>query len=127
MPHMAGKLVELLREVVPDLSRCAVLWDERLGKPQFHATEKAAASVGLAIEPLPFDNDVERLVAAATAKALIVLTSPSIFPQRAKIAAAASAHRIPSISIFLDYARAGGLMAYGPSLSGMWRKAARYV
>jgi putative ABC transport system substrate-binding protein len=129
MPEMVGKLIELLKDVTPDLSRCAVLWDERLGRAQFEATEAAARSVAVAIEPLAFDEarEVELLVAAAMAPALIVLTSPSIFPHRAKIAAAASARRMPSISIFLDYARAGGLMAYGPSLSGMWRRAARHV
>ena len=129
MPEMAGKLVELLREVVPDLSRCAILWDERMGRPQFEVTERAAARVDLAIEPLVFDatRDLELLVTSATASALIVLTSPSIFPQRIKIAAAAARRRMPSISIFPDYARAGGLMAYGPSLTGMFRRSAYYV
>ena len=56
-----------------------------------------------------------------------MLTSPSIFVQRGRIAAAAGARRIASISIFPDYARAGGLMGYGPSLTGMFRRSARYV
>ncbi|MFL5034587.1 MAG: ABC transporter substrate binding protein, partial [Microvirga sp.] len=69
----------------------------------------------------------EALIESTKTDALIVLTSPSIFVQRAQIAASAEARRIPSISIFPDYARAGGLMGYGPSLTGMFRRSARYV
>src|SRR4051812_18691560 len=47
--------------------------------------------------------------------------------EREKIASAASLRRMSSISIFPDYARSGGLLAYGPSLAGMFRRAARYV
>jgi putative ABC transport system substrate-binding protein len=129
MPELAGKLVELLREVVPGVSRCAILWDERFGRPQIEATEQAAIGAGLGVERLVIDGDrdPEPLIAGTTAGALIVLTSPSIFVQRAKIAAAAEARRLPSISVFPDYARAGGLMGYGPSLTGMFRRSARYV
>ena len=129
MPEMAGKLVELLKAVVPNLSRCAILWDQRFGRAQIEATERAAGSANIAVERLVFSDlqDPESLVAGTTADALIVLTSPTIFVQRAKIAAAARARRLASISIFPDYARAGGLMGYGPSLSGMFRRSARYV
>ena len=129
MPEMAGKLVELLKEVVPSLSSCAILWDEKFGKPQVEATERAAGSAGLAVERLVLNGTrtAEALIAGAMANALIVLTSPSIFAQRSQIATAAEVRRIPSISIFPDYARAGGLIGYGPSLTGMFRRSARYV
>ena len=129
MPDMAGKLIELLKEIVPELSRCAVLWDERFGIPQIEATERAAANSGIAVERLVINESrkPEPLITDTSAGALIVLTSPSIFVQRAKIAAAANARHIPSISIFPDYARAGGLMGYGPSLTGMFQRSARYV
>ena len=42
MPEMAGKLVELMKEVVPEVSRCAILSDERFGRAQIEATERAA-------------------------------------------------------------------------------------
>jgi putative tryptophan/tyrosine transport system substrate-binding protein len=129
MPEMAGKLVELVKEVVPEVSRCAILSDERFGRAQVEATERAAESAGLQVERLVIDDlrGAEQLVAHTAAGALIVLTSPSIFVQRGRIAAAAGARRIASISIFPDYARAGGLMGYGPSLTGMFRRSARYV
>ena len=129
MPEMAAKLVELLREVIPALSSCAILSDERFGRPQIEATERAAASAGLTVERLILNDTrrAEALVESTKLGALIVLTSPSIFVQRAQIAASAEARRIPSISIFPDYARAGGLMGYGPSLTGMFRRSARYI
>src|SRR5215212_6989085 len=129
MPEMAAKLVELLREVIPALSSCAILSDERFGRPQIEATERAAASAGLSVERLILNDTrrAEALIESTKTDALIVLTSPSIFVQRAQIAASAEARRIPSISIFPDYARAGGLMDYGPSLTGMFRRSARYV
>ncbi len=129
MPEMAGKLVELLKEVVPGLSRCAILWDERFGKPHLDATERAAAGAGLAVERLLLDDvrEVGPLIAGATGGALIVLTSPTVFVQRANIGAAAKARLMPSISIFPDYARAGGLMGYGPNLADMFRRSSRFV
>ncbi|HEX8167032.1 MAG TPA: ABC transporter substrate-binding protein [Beijerinckiaceae bacterium] len=129
MPEMAGKLVELLKAVVPDLSRCAILWDQRFGRTQIEATERAAGDANIAVERLVFHDlqDPEPLIAGTTADGLIVLTSPTIFVQREKIAVAARARRLASISIFPDYARAGGLMGYGPSLIGMFRRSGRYV
>jgi putative tryptophan/tyrosine transport system substrate-binding protein len=129
MPEMAGKLVELLKEIVPDLTRCAVIWDREVGKTQLDATERAATASAVAVQDLPFvdSTDVATLLANSFGQALIVLTSPRIYFRRADIARAAAAQRIPSISLFPEYARAGGLVAYGPSLTGMFRRASRHV
>src|SRR5215204_4551859 len=81
MPEMSGKPIELLKELVPELSRFAVILDERFGIPQIEATERAAANSGIAVERLVINESrkPEPLITATSSGALIVLTSPSIF------------------------------------------------
>ena len=58
---------------------------------------------------------------------LVVLTSPLIFTQRSQIADLALKTRLPTISLFNSFPKVGGLMAYGPHLSSMFKRAASYV
>jgi putative ABC transport system substrate-binding protein len=127
-PDFAGKLIELLRDCVPSLSRIAVLWDPTTGPVQQEATQKAASLLGLKIElieirvPADFDGAVSA-AAKAAAQAVIILSSPLVSNHLQRLADLALRSRLPAITLFPDFARTGGLMAYGPSLLGMFRHA----
>jgi putative tryptophan/tyrosine transport system substrate-binding protein len=97
------------------------------------ATEAAAGGAGLTIQALSVrDVDaVQGAIAEAVrqrAGALVVLTSPLVFNNLGRITDAAVKHRLPAICPFAPaFAEAGGLIAYGPDLPDLTRRAAGYV
>ena len=133
LPEMSGKQLQLLKEVKPTLARVAVLGDPGVNELQFRATEVAARSGGLTLQPLPTKNlnEIPGAIAAAAqqrAGALLVLTSPLIFTGLRRIAEAAIKHRLPAINLFVPFfAEAGGLLAYGPNFRDLFRRAADYT
>ena len=131
-PEIGGKWIEMLGEVVPKLSRIAVLWDPVIG-PYF-VKEVAAAASSLRVQTVGLEArglaDLEGAFQAALkqgAQALLVLTSVALNTARTEIAALALKHRLPSIMSFSGFADAGGLMAFGPSLFNMFRQSAASV
>ena len=133
IPEMSGKQLQFLKEVKPNLSRVAVLGDPRVNELQFRATEVAARSGGLMLQSLPVKSVDGMLGAIAEAArqrtgALVVLTSPLVFNNLGRVADAAVKHRLPAICLFAPaFADAGGLIAYGPDLPDLFRRAAGYV
>jgi putative ABC transport system substrate-binding protein len=132
LPELSGKQLQLLKEVVPQLSRVAVLGDPALNGPQFRAAEFAARALGMHLQSLEVraTSDFNRALEDATrgrAKAVLLLSSPLVFAQRAQIGALAIEKRLPTESMFVEFAEAGGLMAYGPSVREMYRRCAIYV
>jgi putative tryptophan/tyrosine transport system substrate-binding protein len=132
IPELGGKQIELLRNVVPTLTRLAALWDATIGTLQFHAIETAARSSGVTLESFPIRaaeeiNDAVERAAQGRVAGMIVLTSPLIFNQRSQIADLALKARLPTINGFNIYPKVGGLMAYGPNFPSMFKRAASYV
>jgi ABC-type uncharacterized transport system substrate-binding protein len=132
LPELGGKQIELLREALPTLTAVGVIWDATIGAVQFRALEAAMHASGLTLQSLPVRNveDIKNAIDRAThagVQGLIVLTSPLIFNQRSQIADLALKGRLPMISIFNIFPKVGGLMAYGPNLASMFRRAASYV
>jgi putative ABC transport system substrate-binding protein len=132
LPELGGKQIQLLREALPELSRVAVLWDSTIGEVQFRATESAARAAGVKIQSLPIQRlgDFKGAVGRAATErvhGMITLSSPVINVERSQIASLALQNRIPTISLFTLFAESGGLMAYGPNLQEMYRRAATYV
>jgi putative ABC transport system substrate-binding protein len=133
VPEMSGKQLQLLKEVTPTLARVAVLGDRAVNELQFRAAEAAARSGGLTLQLLPIKsaNEIPGAIAEAArqrAGALLVLTSPLLFPSLTTIADAAVKHRLPTINLFVPFfAEAGGLLAYGPNFHDLFRSAAGYV
>jgi putative tryptophan/tyrosine transport system substrate-binding protein len=132
IPELGGKQIELLREAVPAVSRLAVLWDATIGAVQFHATETAARSAGVVLQSLPIrrQEDVNETFQHAVreqAQAMVILSSPLIFRERAHIADLGLKTRLPTISLFNSFPRFGGLMAYGPDFPSIFKQAADYV
>jgi putative tryptophan/tyrosine transport system substrate-binding protein len=132
IPELGGKQIELLKEAVPMVARLAVLWDATIGTVQFHATEMAARPSGVTLESIPIRSvedikDSIELAAREQVHGLVILTSPLIFNERSRIADLALKTRLPTISLFNSFPKVGGLMAYGPNLASMFKRAASYV
>src|SRR5712691_4612419 len=132
LPEIAGKWLEFLEEIVPQLSHVGVLGTTRINKAQFTAIEAVAATSKHALRRLNVDDarDFEAAFDAAAKERLqgiVVLSSPLVLHNRARIAALAMERKLPTVFLFAQAAEAGGLIAYGPSVNDMSRRAARLV
>jgi len=140
-PAFAGKWVELLKEAVPRATHVVVLLNAlRSSNPivqganpsLLNAMQPAAAKLGVKLTGAPvrdasaLDTTFEAMTKDHV-EGLIVLTDPLTLRHRARIVKLANTHRLPTMYSFGEFARAGGLMAYGPSVSDMFRRAATYV
>jgi putative ABC transport system substrate-binding protein len=130
---LAGKQVELLRDVVPDLRRLAILANAGAPNALLEITEVQAAARRLGIEVITFEIRRAEDIAAAfealgsRADALYVVIDPLINTNRIRINTLALSARLPTIHGFREYVEAGGLMSYGPSFSDLYRRAGDYV
>jgi putative tryptophan/tyrosine transport system substrate-binding protein len=132
IPEMSGKQLALLREVVPQLSRLAVIGVPDLNAVQFVSTEAATKAAGIETEILEVQSpdDFEGAMDTARAKhadAGILLSSPLVYGQMKKIAELALVKRFPLICLFPNFSKLGGLMSYGPNMEDEWRRCAGYV
>jgi putative tryptophan/tyrosine transport system substrate-binding protein len=134
-PELSGKRLGLLRDAVPGLSRVAFLWnpDVRGNVLDYKETEGAARSQRLELQSIEVSRaeDLDRAFSAITnqrAQALVLPAgNPVAFANRGQIASFAQRNRLPSIYGQREFVDAGGLMAYGPIASDMYRRAAIYV
>jgi putative ABC transport system substrate-binding protein len=135
MPDELGaKGLEMLREVIPNISRVAALYagDNPGGLIVVQETERRSKQLGLHFVSLPVRGVNElphafETAAQAQSQALFVMDDGAITKQRREIVDLATKNRMPIVSIYKDFAQAGGLIAYGPSLSAVYRRAAQYV
>jgi len=121
----------VLKELLPKLSRVAVLWDSAT-RSQLNATENAARSLSVKLQVLEVRGraDLPRVFQAAKngrAEALNVLASPLFSSLQQAIIDLAASHRLPTVFQWKEQAEAGGLVSYGPSLEGIWRQSALIV
>jgi putative ABC transport system substrate-binding protein len=126
-PDFTTKWLELLKEANNKLSRVAVLWDPMTSPTQKKAVEQAAGSLNIELNVLEVRtrSDFDEAFVFATqrsAGAMLLLPAPLIAPNVHILAELALRHRLPAITIFPDFARAGGLLAYGPNLLDMYRQ-----
>jgi putative ABC transport system substrate-binding protein len=126
-PELSGKWIELLKEIVPRLSRVTVAWDPSTPPNLLRGAEAAARTlrVDLSTMEAPGSEALEAAFRSATAGrgAMLVLPSPVVNSARRQIVAMAAKHRIPTIMAFPEFAEEGGLMAYGPDVPAMFRQA----
>ena len=120
-PEFRTKLLELLKEVVPSLSKIAVIWDPNSGPAQLKSIEVAAEAIKLKLEKLEVRNAAEMNQAFDTAKraavdAAIILSSPFIGANALTLR-----HRLPAVTLFSEFSRNGGLMSYGPNILDIYR------
>src|SRR5919197_186188 len=135
LPELAGKRLELLREVLPRVARVAFL--AHGGNPAhklfLKEAQDAAVGFGMQIQPLVIGGpeEFEGAFSAVTkerAGALVVQPFFVIVPEhRRRIAELATRNRLPTVSDFMEFADAGGLMSYGPNSLEPIRRSAVYV
>ena len=129
---LTGKRFELVREVVPQISRLAVLWHR--GGSELALTELKAAArpskVALQVLGVTTEDELPGAFSAMTkerARAVFVIADPMLFSARQRISDLAIKLRLPSIHGPSEYVEAGGLLSYGPSYPDLFRRAAVYV
>jgi putative ABC transport system substrate-binding protein len=134
-PELSGKRLEILREVVPKLSRVAILGTSTRGSTagqMLTETEPAAKAFGVELQYLAVLDikDIETSFRAANngrAQAVLTLPNPILNSQREKITDLATKNRLPAIYHQGRFIDAGGLMFYGVDLLDLDRRAATYV
>jgi len=131
---LSGKLLELLIQVVPGISRIAALRNPLNSSSALHLNETEAAARELGVELQLVEartpEDLEGAFAAirrGRARGVVVLTDAMFIGQRRRIADLAMKSRLPTVFARRENAEGGGLMSYGPSLSDQFRRAATYV
>jgi putative ABC transport system substrate-binding protein len=132
---LSAKRVELLREVLPKMSRLAVLWDADGPGPAVAVKEYESAARAFKLEfrslqvhgPKPDFSEAFQAAKTERAAALIVVGN-ALMSQHAKhVFELATKNRLPSMTEEARYVDAGGLMSYGASLADLYRRAAEYV
>jgi putative tryptophan/tyrosine transport system substrate-binding protein len=133
--ELSGKRLELLKEMVPKISRVRVLWDadDRGGAIGFKEYEAAARALKIQLQSLEIrgpNPDLEGAFQAATkgrVNALITITNPLLARYPKRIADLAIKNRLPSMYERAEYVEAGGLVSYSTNDPEAFRRAATYV
>jgi len=136
-PQLTPKRLELLRQIVPTLSRVAILWQpgtlsEETFKQMLKETKATARSLGVQLQVVEatavadFDAAFSAMVRERT-EALIVLVNPMFNVQRRHIIERAANHRLPAIYEWMEFAGSGGLISYGADVCDIYRRAAGFV
>jgi putative ABC transport system substrate-binding protein len=133
-PEISGKQLELLKEIVPKLSRVAVLGNSTVpGNEQaLRETELAAGAFGVKLQYLDVQNPKEielafRAASKGRAEAVLVLGSQVVTSNAKQFAELAVKDRLPAIYWSPEFVEAGGLMTYSVSITDLFRRAATYV
>jgi putative ABC transport system substrate-binding protein len=133
-PDLGGKRLELLREVLPQLSHVAVLWNS--GNPysanSFKQTQSAAQILGINVQSLgakePDDlNGLFQTIELQLPEALITIEDPLTIDSRQTIVGFVTKHRLPAIYGLREFVDVGGLISYGTSTFDLFRRSAGYV
>jgi putative ABC transport system substrate-binding protein len=126
-PDISAKLLQLLIEAVPNLSGVGVLWDPSTGSLQLKAVEEAAKGFGISAQVFEARRaaDIAEAFYAldrSRIQGLLLLSSPLIAGNPQLLADIAIRRNLPTISLFPEIARAGGLLGYGPDVQHLFRQ-----
>jgi putative ABC transport system substrate-binding protein len=131
---LVGKRLQLLKETVPGIARPAVLWNSALPDTLLAWQESTSAAEVQGVQLLSLEvrhaSDLDGAFEAATrerADALMALGDPLVFTELSRIISFTKQHQLPSIFHWREAVVEGGLMAYGPSITANYRRAAYYV
>ena len=132
LAELSGKQLQLLKELVPKLSRVAVLGDPAVNASQLSALNVVGRSLAVQVQVLELKSS-ERLdgvfdeAKKGRAQALVTLSSPLNLASRSRIGALAVKRMLPTMFLYTAHVEAGGLMSYGPDLPSMHGRCADYV
>src|SRR5262245_29329967 len=126
-PDLGQKWLELLKEALPQLSIVAVFGDQTINQMQLKAVEAAATvlNLKLALFEIRGHGDLDEAflsIKRQGADALLMLSSPVMGGNTKLLAELTVTNRLPAVTLFTDFARDGGLMAYGPNLLAFFRQ-----
>jgi putative ABC transport system substrate-binding protein len=130
---LAGKRLQLLRELIPTLRRVAIIANvaNSDGALETHDVEAASRALGLEVTNLPVrkTEDIEPALGSlgGLVDALYVVADPLINTNRVRIQIRALAARLPTIYNSREFVEVGGLISYGPNFPDLWRRAAELV
>jgi putative ABC transport system substrate-binding protein len=134
LADLSGKRVEILRETFPKLTRLATLWNptERVAAPVFKETSAAAQALSLQLHSFEVQTpqDIEKAfveIPKVRPNALLVILSPLVTLHSKRIVEMALKQHLPGMYPTRQFAEEGGLMAYGPLIGDLYRRAATYV
>jgi putative ABC transport system substrate-binding protein len=127
-PDFSAKCLQLLIESVPALAGVGVLWDPTTGSQQLDEVKRAAQGLSVRVEVFEARRvadvaDAFYALDAARIQGVVVLSSPLFGGNPQMVADLAIKRNVPTISLFPDIAREGGLLAYGPDIQGLYRQA----
>jgi len=134
-PNVLGaKRIELVREIAPTVSRVALLMNPTNPNVKIEEADAVAGAKTLGLEtvtlnatnPAEIETAFKQLL-SAKADAIITSTDPIILDRREQIVAFAFQHKLPLVGFVLQFAAAGALLSYGPSISWMYRQAGNYI
>jgi putative ABC transport system substrate-binding protein len=129
---LAAKRMQLLKEIVPAISRVGVLWNPDHIDPEYRETQGAGLALGVAVHSLevrgPSDLDrAFRAAAGARVKAIVVVSSRLLLVNQQPIMEMATRHRLVLVGGMGAWPQAGALFSYGPDLDVLVRQAATDV
>ena len=132
LPELSAKHLQLFREIVPSLSRVALVGDSVGNAAQYRATERAAKTFKLQVQTFEGRTPTELDAALEAARrngvgGVVIFSSPTVYGNVARIATLAREKRLPTVALFSEYAEAGGLLSYGPNLREAFRRCGVYV
>ena len=132
--QLAGKRVELLKDIKPSLSRLAMLAqpDNTTARAYLQDTETVSRALGISTRTFEARtaDDLPRAFAAMVewqADGVVTLADALLFSQRERIVTLAINHKLPGVHPEVEFPLAGGLLSYGPSLADLFRRSASYV
>ncbi len=130
--ELAGKWIELLKEILSRVARVAVLWDPTTNAGQLRSLEVAARSLGVRLQTLKVGRPEDFGTAFAEAQknraeAFIVLGAAFFYAHRTRLAELVAQHRLPTMYQQRDFVASGGLMSYGADFHDQFRRAATHV
>jgi ABC-type uncharacterized transport system substrate-binding protein len=133
-PQLSGKRVEILKEVIPNLKRVAVVRNPSIATfaAMWRETERAADVFGIVAVPVDITAPADVETAFATmvrerVQAAVFLSDAVTSSQAPKIVQLAAKQRLPVMYPLISFMKAGGLVMYGPDAVDMWRRGAYYV
>ena len=133
-PDLSGKRLELLKQIVPQISRVAVLFDpeDPLSMLDWNEARRSAQTLGIEVHSLEvrstgdFDKVLKEALAAHVG-AVVVMPAPVLFANLKLIADFATGNRLPSTFHLREFPDVGGLLSYGVDRSDLFRRAATYI
>jgi putative ABC transport system substrate-binding protein len=130
--ELSMKRIQLFMDALPNMRGATVFWDAA-SADLWRATQEAAKQLGLRLAGIELrdpPHDYDRALAQSAPDdrgGLIAMASPFFFVDRERLAGFALRNRMASMFASREYVEAGGLLSYGPSITGMYRRAAEYV